>query len=117
MDAIRQSGCAMAVGGMAALVEVCVNEVVSAQADALREEVGIPRNGFGERRLETRVGAITLGTLKLRGGYFPEGIVERWSRIDRVNLNLNLNLPRFHLHFLTPRRRRLSGSSPRTPRG
>lgn len=28
-----------------------------------------------------------------------------------------LNLPRFHLHFLTPRRRRLSGSSPRTPRG
>lgn len=91
MDAIRQSGCAMAVGGMAALVEVCVNDVVSAQADALREEVGIPRNGFGERRLETRVGAITLGTPKSRGGYFPEGIVERWSRIDRVNLNLNLN--------------------------
>ena len=28
-----------------------------------------------------------------------------------------MNLPRFHLHFLTPRRRRLSGSSPRTPRG
>ena len=28
-----------------------------------------------------------------------------------------VNLPRFHLHFLTPRRRRLSGSSPRTPRG
>ena len=84
MDAIRQSGCAMAVGGTAALVEVCVNEVVSAQADALREEVGIPRNGFGERRLETRVGAITLGTPKPRGGYFPEGIVERWSRIDRA---------------------------------
>ena len=39
------------------------------------------------------------------------------KRYRIVRERLNLNLPRFHLHFLTPRRRRLSGSSPRTPRG
>lgn len=68
-----------------ALVEACVNEVMSAQADAMCEETGTSRNGFRERRLETQVGAITLGIPKLReGAYFPEGIVERWSRVDRA---------------------------------
>ena len=89
MDTIRQFGGAMADGGLGAvaraLVEACVNEVMSAQADAMCEETGTSRNGFRERRLETQVGAITLRIPKLREGtYFPEGIVERWSRVDRA---------------------------------
>ena len=89
MDAIRQFEGAMADGGTGAvaraLVEGIVNEAMSARADAMREETGASRNGFRERGLETRVGAITLGIPKLREGtYFPEGIVERWSRVDRA---------------------------------
>lgn len=89
MDTIRQFEGAMADGGLGAaaraLVEACVNEVMSAQADAMCEETGTPRNGFRERGLETQVGAITLGIPKLREGTcFPEGIVERWSRVDRA---------------------------------
>lgn len=38
-----------------------------------------------ERHFETQVGTITLRIPKLRRGtYFPDGAVERWSRIDRV---------------------------------
>ena len=89
MDTIRQFEGAMADGGLGAvaraLVEACVNEVMSARADAMCEETGTSRNGFRERGLETRVGAITLRIPKLREGtYFPEGIVERWSRVDRA---------------------------------
>lgn len=89
MNTIRQFEGAMADGGPGAvaraLVEACVNEVMSARADAMCEETGASRNGFRERGLETRVGAITLRIPKLREGtYFPEGIVERWSRVDRA---------------------------------
>ena len=89
MDTIRQFEGAMADGGPGAvaraLVEACVNEVMPAQADAMCEETGTLRNGFRERMLETRVGAITLRIPKLREGtHFPEGIVERWSRVDRA---------------------------------
>lgn len=89
MDTIRQFEGAMTGGGLGAaaraLVEACVNEVMSAQADAMREETGTSRNGFRGRRLETQVGDITLGIPKLREGTcFPEGAVERWSRVDRA---------------------------------
>lgn len=89
MDTIRQFEGAMADGGLGAvaraLVEACVNEVMSAQADAMCEETGTSRNGFRERGLETRVGAITLRVPKLRKGTcFPEGIVERRGRVGRV---------------------------------
>lgn len=89
MDTIRQFEGAMADGGPAAvaraLVEACVNEVMSARADAMCEETGTSRNGFRERGLETQVGAITLRIPKLREGTcFPEGIVERRGRVDRA---------------------------------
>ena len=42
---------------------------------------------------------------------------EEAARREKALSRAGMNLPRFHLHFLTPRRRRLSGSSPRTPRG
>lgn len=80
---------AMADGGLGALaralVETCVNEVTSAQADAVYEEAAASRDGFKERRLETQVGAITLGITKLREGtYFTRGVVEHWSRVNRA---------------------------------
>ena len=61
------------------LLEAGVNEMMAAQADAMREATGTARNGFRERRLETQVGTITLRIPKLRRGtYFPDGLVERW---------------------------------------
>ncbi len=89
MGTIRQFGGAMADGGPGAvaraLVEACVNEVMSARADAMCEETGASRNGFRERGLETQVGAIAFGIPKLREGTcFPEGIVERRGRVDRA---------------------------------
>ncbi|OUO58008.1 transposase, partial [Olsenella sp. An270] len=66
-------------------LEAGVNEMMAAQADAAREATGTTRNGFRERRLETQVGTITLGMPKLRRGtYFPDGLVERWGRVDRA---------------------------------
>lgn len=67
------------------LLEAGVNEMMAAQADAMCEATGTARNGFRERRLETQVGTITPGIPKLRRGtYFPDGLVERWSRVDRA---------------------------------
>ena len=68
-----------------ALLEAGVNEMMAAQADAACEAAGTTRNGFRERRLETQVGTITLRIPKLRQGtYFPDGLVERWSGVDRA---------------------------------
>lgn len=68
-----------------ALLEAGVNEMMAAQADAICEATGSARNGFRERHFETQVGTITLRIPKLRRGtYFPDGAVERWSRIDRA---------------------------------
>ena len=95
MDTVQQDAFAMkelleeggdGLTGLArALLEAGVNEMMSAQADAACEAAGTTRNGFRERRLETQVGTITLRIPKLRQGtYFPDGLVERWSRVDRA---------------------------------
>ncbi len=68
-----------------ALLEAGVNEMMAARADAVCEATGTARSGFRERRLETQVGTITLRIPKLRRDtYFPDGLVERWSRVDRA---------------------------------
>lgn len=84
VDTIRQIEVSALEEGFAGLardlVEVCLNEVMSAQANEACEAAGTVRNGFRESRLETRVGTITLRILKLReGSYFPEGLLERWG--------------------------------------
>ena len=67
------------------LLETMVNAVMDAQADALCEDGANARNGYRERGLVTAVGAITMRIPKLRAGtYFPEGVIERYSRVDRA---------------------------------
>ena len=67
------------------LLEAGANEMMAAQADEACEATGTARNGFRRRRLETQVGTITLRITKLRQvSYFPDGLVERWSRVDRA---------------------------------
>lgn len=61
------------------LLEGLLNAVMDEQAS----ELGVPRNGYRERSLDTCVGRVTLRIPKLReGSYFPDDIVERWSRTD-----------------------------------
>ena len=64
---------------MRSLLEGLLNAVMDEQAS----ETGAQRNGHRERSLDTCVGRVTLRTPKLRRGtYFPDDVVERWSRTD-----------------------------------
>lgn len=66
------------------MTESLVNEIMSVRADEARESCN-RRNGYRERKLAIGVSAITLGIPKLRAGsYFPEGLIERFSRVDRA---------------------------------
>lgn len=66
------------------MAESLVNEIMDAQADEACE-AGNRRNGYRERRLTTSVGTINLRIPKLRAGsYFPEDLIERYSRADRA---------------------------------
>ena len=66
------------------MAESLVNENMDAQADEACES-GNQRNGYRERRLVTSVGTINLRIPKLRAGsYFPEDLIERYSRVDRA---------------------------------
>lgn len=66
------------------MAESLVNEIMDAQADEACE-AGNQRNGYRERRLTTSVGTINLRIPKLRAGsYFPEDLIERYSRADRA---------------------------------
>lgn len=67
------------------LLETMVNAVMDAQADALCEDGANVRNGYRERGLVTSVGTIAMRIPKLRAGtYFPDGMIERYSRVDRA---------------------------------
>lgn len=64
--------------------ESIVNEVMDAEAD-LECEDGDQRNGHRERSLLTSVGTLTLRIPRPgRGSYFPEDVVDRYSRTDRA---------------------------------
>lgn len=66
------------------MAESLVNEIMDAQADEACE-AGNQRNGYRERKLTTSVGTINLRIPKLRAGsYFPEDLIERYSRADRA---------------------------------
>lgn len=66
------------------MAESVINEIMDAQAEDACAE-GNQRNGYRERRLVTSVGTITLRIPKLRRGtYFPEDLLDRYSRVDRA---------------------------------
>ena len=66
------------------MAESPVDEAMDAQADEACE-AGNRRNGYREHRLTTSVGTINLRIPKLRAGsYFPEDLIERYSRADRA---------------------------------
>ena len=68
-----------------ALLEAALNEIMSEQADMACEGGANSRNGYRERGLLTPAGKITLRIPKLRcGTYFPEGMLERYSRVDKA---------------------------------
>ena len=67
-----------------AMAESLVNEIMDAQADEACEG-GNRRDGHRERKLATGVGTINLRIPKPRAGsYFPEDLIERYSRVDRA---------------------------------
>lgn len=66
------------------MTEPLVNEIMDTRADDARESCN-RRNGYRERKLATSVGTIALRIPKLRAGsYFPEDLIERFSRMDRA---------------------------------
>lgn len=60
-----------------------LEELLNTLMDEQVSELGAVRNGYRERRLDTCIGSVTLKIPKLREGtYFPNDIVEKWSRTD-----------------------------------
>ena len=77
--AFREDGSVDLNGTARTLLENLLNTVMDEQA----RELGVPRNGYRCRSLDTAIGKITLKIPKLRSGsYFPDDIVTRWSRTD-----------------------------------
>lgn len=76
---VRADGTIDINAAMRSMLEGLLNAVMDEQAS----ELGVARNGYRERRLDTCVGTVTLRIPKLRQGtYFPEDVVSRWSRTD-----------------------------------
>jgi transposase-like protein len=83
------------------LVEQTVNALLSADADAL---CGAPygarssertnrRNGYRERRWDTRAGSIELQIPKLReGSYFPDWLLDRRRRAEKALISVVADL-------------------------
>ena len=76
---VRADGTIDINAALRSLLEGLLNAAMDEQAS----ELGVPRNGYRERSLDTCVGTVTLRIPKLReGSYFPEDVVSRWSRTD-----------------------------------
>jgi len=83
------------------LVEQTVNALLSAEADALcgasygerSAERTNRRNGYRERRWDTRAGTIDLEIPKLRhGSYYPEWLLERRRRPEKALISVVADL-------------------------
>lgn len=76
---VRADGTIDINAALRSMLEGLLNAVMDEQAS----ELGVARNGYRERRLDTCVGTVTLRIPKPReGSYFPDDIVQRWSRTD-----------------------------------
>ena len=83
------------------LVEQTVNALLSAEADALcgapygvrSEQRSNRRNGYRERRWDTRAGSIELQIPKLReGSYFPDWLLDRRRRAEKALISVVADL-------------------------
>lgn len=83
------------------LVECTVNALLSAEADALcgapygqrSEQRSNCRNGYRERRWDTRAGSIELQIPKLReGSYFPDWLLDRRRRAEKALISVVADL-------------------------
>ena len=91
MNTLQQATAAMEDGSLDTqklvriLLESALNAIMDEQADMACEGGANSRNGYRERGLLTPAGKITLRIPKLRcGTYFPDGILERYSRVDKA---------------------------------
>jgi len=67
------------------LVQTTVNEIMKTQASVMCEENNVSLNGYRNRSLNLPFGNIEMQIPKLRmGTYFPDNIIERWSRTDKA---------------------------------
>src|ERR1700675_2196526 len=83
------------------LVEQTVNQILSAQADGLcgagwgerSAERTNQRNGYRERRWDTRAGTIDLKLPKLReGSFFPDWLLDRRRRAEKALISVVADL-------------------------
>lgn len=71
-------------GSTRQLAEAALNESMDVQADEACADGGNARNGYRERKLVTTAGTLNPRIPKLRmGSYFPEDVLERYSRTDK----------------------------------
>ncbi|WP_455137787.1 IS256 family transposase [Thermophilibacter sp.] len=89
MDTVHEGALAAAGSGRGGRIDInaalrsLLEGLLNAVMDEQASELGVPRNGYRGRSLDTCVGRVTLRIPKLREGtYFPEGVIERWSRTD-----------------------------------
>lgn len=83
MDTLHEQGAVQPQIDLNSMARELLEDALNAMMDEQASELGAVRNGYRERRLDTCVGPITLKIPKLREGtYFPDDIVERWSRTD-----------------------------------
>ena len=109
------------------LVEQTVNALLSADADAVcgaeygerSPDRSNRRNGYRERRWDTRAGTIDLQIPKLReGSYFPDWLLERRRRSEKALISVvaDLYLAGVSTRRVEKKAKRCPGPRPRAPR-
>lgn len=79
----REFACGVLAAMMNAMMDCEAQAACGAGRGERSESRENSRNGYRPRTLKTAVGDVALEVPKLRRGtYFPEGILERWSRVE-----------------------------------
>lgn len=82
-DDARDFACRMLAAVMNAVMDGQAQALCGAGRNERSEGRGNQRNGYRPRTLKTSLGEPELRIPKLRHGtYYPEGLLERWSRVD-----------------------------------
>lgn len=82
-DDAREFACRVLGAVMNAMMDEEAQEACGAARNQRSEGRTNSRNGYRDRTLRTAAGDVGLRIPKLReGSYFPEGMLDRWSRVD-----------------------------------